>query len=176
VIAPTASQVRSWSKLGFAELGFADDTSLGRLVAVAVSTLRRITGIDLAAVEVWQEPEFQMAIQGLAEQLAFQAQPDQLETLSDWDLIQSFSAGPYSETRRSAEDAFKARMLNPWPWLNRLLWGLLSPDMFDYWTAFFSGTQAPAFAVTEMDWGAYEDVDGSSYSPWWDRPMWGSGA
>lgn len=174
--APTAAVVRAQSKLGFAELGYGDDVSLGRLVAAAIATLRRITGVSLDQVPEWQEPEFSLAIQGLTEQLAFQSQPENLETLADWDLIQSFSAGPYSETRRSPEEAFKARMLNPWPFLNRLLWGLLSPDMLDYWNAFFGGSTPPAFGVTEMDWGAFEDVDGSSYSLWWDQPMWGRGA
>jgi hypothetical protein len=88
----------------------------------------------------------------MSQQLAMQATPEYLETLSDFDHIQSFSAGPYSETRRSPGDAMKARMLNAWPWLSDLLWRMLTPDQYDYWISFFSGDNAPAFAVTEVDW------------------------
>lgn len=159
MIAPTATEVRGWSKLNFAELGFADDPSLGRLVAVATATLLKITGLKLADVPEEQKPLVEMAVQGLTEQLAYQAQESNLETLSDFDLIKSFSVGPYSETRRDAEDAAKARKLNAWPWLSDLLWGLLTPDQYDYWIAFFGGDAPPAFSVTEMDWSAYEGLD-----------------
>lgn len=172
MVAPTAAAVRMWSKLDLGALGYADDESFGRLVARAVAALSQITGINLATVPSWQEPLVEQAIQGLAEQLAFQAQPDMLETLADFDLIQSFSAGAYSETRRSAEDAMKARMLNAWPWLNNLLWGLLTDDRRDYWEDFFSTGNAPAFAVTEVDWSAYERERPFGY-PLPNEVMWG---
>lgn len=172
MIPPTAAEVREWSKLDFGTLDYGDDASLGVLVAQATAALILITGQNLASLDPALEPLAQQAIRGLTEQLAYQAQPDMIETLSDFDLIQSFNAGPYSETRRSAEDAIKARLLNAWPWLNALLWGLLTPDKYDYWTNFFGGTHAPAFAVSEMDWGAYQD-----FPPFGTAgPMWGSDA
>lgn len=166
MVAPTAAEIRSWSKLGFGELGYADDVSLGRLVARATAAFVRITGQTLETVQPADVPLVEQAIQGLTEQLAFQTQQDNLETLSDFDLIQSFSAGPYSETRRSPEAAMKARMLNAWPWLNELLWGLLTPDRYDYWVGHFGGGNAPAFGVTEVAW--------NDYAP--DAPMWGGDA
>jgi hypothetical protein len=169
---PSAAELRSWSKLGFGELGYADDADLQRLIVRAGAALRRLTGRDLAVdVPDYEEPLFQQALQGLTEQLAFQTQQENLETLSDFDLIQSFSAGPYSETRRSPKEAFEARMLNAWPWLNSLLWSILSPDMLDYWEAFFGGSTPPAWSVSEVDWGAYEDIPyygwGGGFPPPW---------
>lgn len=152
MVAPTAAEVREWSQLDFGGLGYSDDTTLGVLVTRATAMFCQQTGRVLSEVPVEYEPLVQQAIQGLTEQAAFRAQQDNLETLSDFDLISSFSAGPYNESRRSLDEMHKARMINAWPWLNRLLWDLLTPDKYDYWVFFFSAQNAPAFAVTEMDW------------------------
>lgn len=118
------------------------------------SLFKRITGLTFDAVSVDDEPSVLLALRGLAEMTAAQASPDYLDTLADFDLIQNFSAGPYSETRRSPEDAMKARRLAAWPWLSDLLWTLLTPDQYDYWVSFFSGEVLPASAVQEVDWSA----------------------
>lgn len=152
MVAPTVEEMREWSKLDFGALGYADDAALQVLVDRSVANFYNTTGRKLAKVPTELEPLVQQAIQGLTEQAAFRAQADNLETLSDFDLISTFSAGPYSETRRSPDEMMKARMINAWPWLNRLLWDLLTPEKYDYWTFFFSGQFAPAFAVTEMNW------------------------
>jgi hypothetical protein len=169
MIAPTFEQVQEWTELE--QLKSADEVKAQRLVARAGASLLQITGLAWETVPAGQEPLVQQAVQGLAEMLTYQTSAENLETLSDFDLIKSFSAGPYSETRRDAGDAMKARLLVAWPWLSDLLWGLLTPDRYDYWTAFFGGQNAPAFAVTEMDWGAFEDVD-SGLPPWRSR-VWG---
>lgn len=165
MVAPTAAQMKEWSQLDFASLGFETDVKLGRIIARAVAALQQITGLSLSTVEPGIEPLVEQAVQGLTEQLAYQAQPDIVETLSDFDLISSFSAGPYSETRRSPGEAFKARMLNAWPWLSDLLWTLLTPDKIDFWNAYFGGDVAPAFAVSEVDWGDYMLDDPPMFGP-----------
>lgn len=152
MVAPTAAEVRGWSKLDFDALGY-DDTQLQVLVDRSVANFANTTGRPVDSnIPTEIVPLVQQAIQGLTEQAAYRAQEDNLETLSDFDLISTFSAGPYSETRRSPDEMMKARMINAWPWLNRLLWDLLTPDKYDYWVFFFSGQLAPSFAVTEMNW------------------------
>jgi hypothetical protein len=160
MILPTALEVRSWSRLDFGSLNFSVDADLDRLIVRAEASFRRITGLRLTEVPGEDVPLVQQAIQGMTEQLAFQAQPEILETLSDFDLLSSFSAGAYSEQRRSPREMFEARMVNPWPWLNAALWGLMTPEREEYWTNFFTGGNAPAFAVSEVNWGG-SDVDSS---------------
>src|SRR4051812_42789835 len=122
-------------------------------VRAAKASFLNITGWTWETLPPGKEPLAEMSVRGLAEQVAIQTSPEIIETLADWDLIASFSAGQYSETRRSAEDAFKARELNPWPWLNQLLWGLLEPNKFDWWRTFFSGENPPAWGIQSVTWG-----------------------
>ena len=152
MVAPTASEVRGWSKVNFVALGYAANADLQVLVDRANANFFLTTGREFATLPTELVPLVQQSVQGLTEQSAYRAQEDNIETLSDFDLISSFGAGPYNETRRSPEEMMKARMINAWPWLNRLLWDLLTPEKYDYWTFFFSGEFAPAFAVTEMNW------------------------
>lgn len=163
MIAPTATDVQGWTNL--TDLKDADDTVAVRTVAVAGSLFQRITGLKFTDVQVDDEPVVQMVVQGLSELVFVQQSADTLDTLSDFDLIQSFSAGPYSETRRDPDAARKARLLVAWPWLSELLWGLLTPGQYDYWMEFFSDPteHTPAFAVTEVDWS------GTRLDPayWW---------
>lgn len=170
MIPPTAAEVQGWTTLD--ALKNADALTADRVVARANASFVRMTGQTWPGLPVALEPLAQQAAQGLAELTILQSSAENLETLADFDLIQSFSAGPYSETRRSPADAMKARMLVAWPWLNELLWGLLTDDKYDYWIAFFSGLNAPATAVTEMDWGAYRELP--SPPSYYDKPpIWG---
>jgi hypothetical protein len=150
--APTATDVQGWTELDL--LKNADAAKASRIVAVAEALFLRITGQTWDSIATADEPLVQQAVKGLSELTAYQDSPEYLETLSDFDLISSFSAGPYSESRRSPEDARKARMLVAWPWLSDLLWNLLTPDQYNYWTEFFLDTPPPAFEVTEVNWGA----------------------
>ena len=165
MVAPTAADVRGWTKLDLDELGYGDDSSLQVLVDRSVSNFTNITGQVLSALPDSLVPSAQEAIQGLVEQTVFRAQEDNLETLSDFDLISSFSAGGYSETRRSPDEMMKAKMINAWPWLNELLWQLLTPDKYDYWMAYFSGSFGPSFEVTPVNWGLGAAV-GEWDDPW----------
>lgn len=162
--APSATDVQGWTQLDL--LASADASRADRLVAIAISTFKRYTGVDLALVSADDEPVVQHAITGLAELLAYQASPDYMETLADFDLLQSFNAGNYSETRRSPKDARDARLLVAWPWLSDLLWGLMTPEKYDYWLSMF-GVMPPAFEVTEVDWSGESYLYGSYGSPPW---------
>lgn len=164
--APTTAEVIAATKLE--DLKAADAADQDRIVAVANGLLLQITGINLAQVPAWQEPLVLQAVKGLAESEWFDESEEQLETLADFHLIKSFSAGLYSETRRDAGDAIKAKMLHPWPWLNQLLWLLVGEgtDKYDYWWAFFGGQNAPASEVVEVDWSSGLDSGGLGPNPW----------
>lgn len=160
---PTVDEIKALSNVDFASLSYSDP-QITSLIAASASVLVSITGQTMAEMPPELEPLALQAIRGMTEQFAYQGSPEYLETLSDFDLIQSFSAGPYSETRRSAEDAMKARQLNAWPWLSDLLWAMLTDDKRDEWLAYFTGQNVPAFGVVEVEWGL---------SPWDDWP-WGA--
>lgn len=148
--APTADEIISWSKLPFTELGY-NDAGMERLVARAISDVQRWTGRTMADMPTELEEAAREAVQRSAELKALQEQEDVLETLADFDLIKNFSATGYSETRRDAGDAMKARMIVAWPLLNDLLWSLATDDRQDEWLEQWGATQ-PAFEVTEVDW------------------------
>lgn len=132
MIAPTSSDIRSWSKVGFAELGFpqADPDPLDGLVERSIAFIVNVAGVNLAEIDDTEDPIAnprlylaQQAVQMMVELNAFRAQGDAAETASDFDLLSSFDAGGYSEQRRPS--AF-ARTLTPWPALNQLLGELSS--------------------------------------------------
>lgn len=153
---PSAADIAAQSKLDFAEIGYAvaDATPAGlqTLVGQAESEFFRITGQPLVSVDPNLEPLVFEVIRGLAEQQALRNTPENLDTMSDFDTIASFTAGPYTETRRSPEDMYKGRMLAEWPWLSSALWSLLTDDRYDFYISFFSGQNVPAFATTEVWW------------------------
>jgi hypothetical protein len=166
VVAPTVEEIQSWTKLALLKEQTPEDAA--RTLKRALGLLKKFTGIDqafMAQVGAEDESEIERAIQGLAELLSVQESEERLETLADWDLIQSFSAGNYSETRRSPKDAKEAHMLVPWPELNTLLWGLMTDDARDYWFAFF-GVPVPAWDVQEVDWSRGPAFFSSDPSYW----------
>jgi hypothetical protein len=160
VDAPTAKDVREWSKLDFEELEFeappeGEDTPadpLERVVQRASAWLQFTVGrswasvlpaSDLALQEPGHEEETEeefldrqleadfvatampQALLMLVEFTVFQSQPEHAETAADFGMIQSFSAGNYSETRRSVNAHSYA--LHPWSALSDLLGELLTP-------------------------------------------------
>jgi hypothetical protein len=168
---PTATDIQAWTKQP--DLKAATPEEADRTVRRSVAAFKRFTGLDFSSVPDDLAPEVERAVQGLAELMTIQEGAEYVETLADFDLIQSFSAGNYSETRRSPEDAIKARRLVAWPWLNDLLWGLMTPDKHDEWLVFFDpDTVVPAMDVQEVGWAAerlpYRDslIEGAPYH-WW---------
>ena len=165
--APTAEEIAERSKVDFDTLGFGDEDDLQRLVDLAVSMVGRWTGqtwTDTGVYSDWPpgagtEPMAQHIVMQLVEYLAYRSQEDVVETLADFDLISSFTAGSYSETRRGGKDAQEASRAI----LGNLLWPLMSYDKQDEWTQMIGGINAPAFAVTEVDWSGMGEMGSLGY-------------
>lgn len=170
---PDAAYVVSASKLDFAEYGYTSNDGPGgiqELVDRAESSFWRITGQTIDEIDAKDAPLVRRVIQGMTEQIAMSSSADTLDTMADWDLIQSFSAGPYSETRRSPEDMLKAKMLNPVPWISDALWSMLTPAQYEHYWMFFSGANIPAWQATDTYWQDGQimaDLDGPSPGYWW---------
>lgn len=157
VITPTTSDLHSWSKVDFANLDDpVDDALLTILIARSVAYIGQVTGRDLPGMPTALETIAQETIQRRTEQLAFQYQEDAVDTGAD-ELISTFSAGSYSETKRDPQDfAGVPGMIPPvnrWPALNDLLWLLMTDDKRDEWRALLTDETVPSFEVTEVDWG-----------------------
>src|SRR5580765_3242459 len=150
---PDAAYVRAHSKVDFSDpdLGYpveSPDDLFQEVVDQAVSYIESVTArpyIGGAPIPVSYVPLMAQAVRMRTEQIVQESQATNVENVGDFDMISSFTAGAYSETRRGLADAneMKAGMLNPWPALNRLLWLLLGlapgevndavTNMFDYW-------------------------------------------
>ena len=156
-MAITAAQVRSWSKVDFGGLDYAAPTppaedTLQVLVDRAVEYVLDVTGLGSEdAVPSGLTLTYQEAVQRRTEQLAFKSQEDEAEAAGDFDLVKSFGAGSYNETRRDMGEVEKAKQINPWPLLNDLLWRLATDAAKDEWAERW-GVVTPAFAVSEVDW------------------------
>jgi hypothetical protein len=170
---PSAAAINEWSDLNFAEYGYGEEARLDRVIGVAVSFIELVTGQTLTALDPTLDPLMQDATMYATEDRVLAGQPDISETVADFNLISSFSAGPYSETRRSLTEMAEARMIVADPRLNALLWGLMTPDKRDEWNAWVesggSGENVyePAYEVVETDWRmpTYRPVP-DYYMPW----------
>lgn len=156
---PTAEDIRSWSKVPFARLGFAEGTPdpLDRLVSIALGLFFEITGRRLD--DTWPSADHdervaEHIVTRMTEILAYQAQKSYVSTLSDFQTLSGFSAGSYSETRRSLTELKQARMVVGDPALDALLWPIMTDEKYDFWLEWLTGTPRPAWGVTEVDWGA----------------------
>jgi hypothetical protein len=185
---PSVDDLKTWSRVDFGSLDapYTDDDLQVRLDR-ACDYLTAYTGRPMddtmppPLVNIAEE-----AIQLRVEQIVFQEQPDYVETGND-DLIQSFSAGNYSETRhepgrsRYAGATTGLPDLNPNGILNRDMWLLCTQTMQDYWRYIMQGTAAPAIETTEVDWGNYDGLYPYSYGvgafqgpPLLDPGTWGA--
>jgi hypothetical protein len=153
VIPPTTADIHAWSKVDWNELSV-DDVGLAELIARASVWVTAITfrPID-STMPVWMEPLARQAIQMRTEQIAYQEQPDYVETAAD-DVLSSFSAGGYSESRTDPSRRGESRSLTSWKALSDILWLLMTPDAVAYWTEILSGKMPPAMLVTPVAWGA----------------------
>jgi hypothetical protein len=161
---PTAVEVRAYPiRADWAALGYPTGTpdTLDKLLEWSAAWVQQVTGQLLGPTAPdplsWDgahnlRPLMEQAIALRALQVASQSQPDYLETLADFDLIQSFSAGSYSETRRDPTRRGEGKTINDWPPLNELLWTLMTPDQYAYWQAFLTGKPTPDWGVSEVDW------------------------
>lgn len=195
--APTPDEIFEKSKLKWRKLGYPSATDIEEQVAQALAYVSIVTGryFDPAstylplmanyleapvALNSTGEALYLLAKQAVrmrTEQIVMQEQAAYIDTITD-DAIQSFSAGPYSETRRDPTRRGEQKALNTWGGLNELLWLLMTGERYDYWVSNLTGTHTPDFVVEEVDWSligksfpfgsAYSAV--SSVPPWND--MW----
>lgn len=163
--APTSAEIRAWSQVPFAEKGYPaptgpDPDSLDLLTERSIEYVNDTTGRDVAEPPAEFKATLREAVQRRVEQLIYGGGEDAAETAGDFDTIKSFGAGSYDETRRDLGEADKAKVVNPWPLLNDLLWRAMTEDKKDDWREKWGAT-VPAFAVTEVDWEApdfYDDL------------------
>lgn len=153
---PTADDILSESQVDFGSLGFPDTGTLEPIFEAALSFLFAYTGRawdDAGEFEPEPlEPLALMATRQLTEMLAYRAQEDVPETIADFDVLQSFSAGSYSETRRDPRNAIGIGIAALMP-LQSVLWPLMTDEARDNWIMLTGGPTPPGMAVTEVDWG-----------------------
>lgn len=150
---PTAADIREWSKVDFDSLGYADDGDLQLVIDRAADYIEWMTGRAMDdTLPTQYERVMAQAVQYKTEDMAFIDQPENVETIGDFMLISSFSAGSYSETRRSLDELAKAKMIDADPRLNSLLFGCMTDDKRDFWQDWLNAVNSPAFEVTEVDW------------------------
>lgn len=177
---PTAVNVRAWSNRNFdwTDRGYPpgeDPDSLTTLVGWAISWIERVTGrkLDSTLTDAVLVGLAQQATLYRTQQLAYESQEDYQETATD-DVVASFTAGSYSETHVDPIKRSMVRTLNQNPSLARLLWGLMTDEMVEYWQDTLAGKVTPAMDVTEVDWagwmGPYEAVPGAWGGGWGGDP------
>lgn len=165
MVTPTATQIRGWSKVEWATLGYdvATPDPLDELIARAEAWIGSVTGRAMADVPVALEPTMRRAVQLHVEVQAFESQNDFAETAAD-NVVASFSAGSYSEQHVDPIKRAQARMLSQNPALASSLWELMTDEKRDEWQYLLTGIQAPGFAVSEVDYpgwyGPYEPAPG----------------
>jgi hypothetical protein len=162
----TAAQIRLISDLNFTRLGLTDDAKLQVFVDRAAGYIFSVTGLSYATAEsapLALGPDdsalvvslIQQAIQMRTEQIILQGRADYIESAAENDVIQSFSAGLYSESRRDPARASKTTSINSWPALNELLWMLMTPERYAWWYSYVTGEAPADFAVVAVDWNTY---------------------
>ena len=67
--------------------------------------------------------------------------------------VRSMSAGPLSVTWGAAEDAMKAKQLDPDPAIHEVLWALATDECRAAWLALWEGEVEPAAGVMAWEYG-----------------------
>ena len=179
---PTAADIRAYPfKFDWTAAGYpppaapGDPDGLDVAVAWAVGYVEQVTGQHTGPgipdpldtdTGVSLVPLMQQAIGLRTIQLVSQGAKDYLGTIADFDIIQSFSAGNYSESRKDAARRGEQKEINSWPPINELLWLLMTPDRYAYWLAWITNTPVPAWQVSEVDWTSGQIVAGTSPFDW----------
>ena len=180
---PTSAEVYEASFVTWRRLKITDSAQLDPQVVQAAAYLTMVTGryfsdfpppTSFPGMDIAVTPEliplFVEAHRMRVEQIISQQQPGYVDTVTD-DAIASMNVGSYSESRRDPTRRGESKALNLWTGLNDLLWGLMTDERYDHWTALLTGTHAPAFEVQEVDWALigktslWPTVLGSS---WWE--------
>jgi hypothetical protein len=124
-----ATSQAEWDELGYPVPLTGGADPLENLIPVAVAEFQAVTGIDLTAVAADDKriPLINKALRMFVEYDAASGQMEILETAADYNMVQSMSAGGYSETRRGIVQP-NPWVLHPWPALNGLLNGIINFD------------------------------------------------
>lgn len=176
---PTTADIRAWSSLDFPLLLYGEDAAgqarlqlqLDRAVMyVGWVTSRQYSDAQTDTFGL-VKTAMDQAVQMRTEQVVLGLAADTLETVGDIDLIQTFSAGQYSETRKDTDR--QKQSLNPWPMLDEILWMLLGlfpgetndrvAERYGYWLALLRGFNPPSWEVIETDWGRGMGLAGDWY-------------
>lgn len=207
--APTSQEIFDSSKVKWGPLGYSDAGQIDDLTEDSIGYVTWITGryfsdfVPVGNAENFDSAVYsaftpvplvgtphlirlaRRAVRMRVEQEAYQDQPGYIDTASD-DVIQSFTAGAYSETRRDTSTLRGGRqaqrlLLNSSPSLNDLLMQLMTDERRDYWNTVLGGGYLPAFMVEEVDWSLvgktpiYPSLAGDPASPlpsmgamWWE--------
>lgn len=132
---PTVETIRQQTDVGFAEYGYpppapGDPDRLQFILDESVSELQYLLAQKSVVLDPAAVPNPAMALlvrralRALVEYNVLAKQQTNVATASDFDMIQSQSIGPISESRRSI--SANANILHPWPTLNKLLLGIVS--------------------------------------------------
>jgi hypothetical protein len=170
---PTAVQMREWSLLNYDRLGYTDDPKLQRKVDQACAYVASVTGQDFAALvprpplqEAQLASLMEQCIQLRTEQIVLQSQPDHAESAASNEVVQSFGAGLYNESRRDPN--VERKRLNTWPQLDELLTGAMTPERFAEWEALVDNEVLPWWDVQEVNW--HTDALVAETGLKWDEP------
>jgi hypothetical protein len=169
----TATQVRAWSQVRFERFGLVEDTDLQEFVNRATGYVFIVTGQTYESMTddvfgMLVQSQLRQAIQMRTEQVVLQGKRGYVGSAAEKDVIQSFSAGGYSETRTTggfSRAGAAEKSINSWPALSELLWLLMTDERFAWWVAFTSGQSAPDFTIEEYDWRGLSTVL-AFFEPW----------
>lgn len=153
IVAPSAENLRDWTLVNLENYGFPDDDAgngkLQRLINQTCAWLERVSGWSLGTLPASYVAQAETLIEQIVIWNVFRKQPDAIESRNDYDLVQSFTAGDYSETHRGLH-AGDGR-IHADPDINNLLGLFLNPAK--------RGTLAPGVArPVEPDWNIGKDV------------------
>lgn len=198
--APTGDEIYNRARLKWNRLGISGGADLAEQVSEAVSYIQQVTGryfddqtpprfdgtttppLSYYGIVTASTPAPLSADPNLysnarravflrSVQIVLHDQAGYQQSVAE-DYIQSFSAGPYSESRHDPTRRGESRMINPWQELNDLLWLLLTEDRYSFWVSLLQNVHTPGFEVTEVDWGLIgKDVFLGSLAgraPWWN--------
>jgi hypothetical protein len=153
VMPPEAPEVRSESTIDFAAQGIDDRAYLGWM-REAVSLVQSLTGRALdASLPAALRPLALRAVRMKTEKVALLGAAKQRSSSITGGNLRSISAGPWSESYFGPGEAASAKVLDPDPALNEVLWALATDDMRDYWRELWGMAVRPAAAVQGFDWG-----------------------
>jgi hypothetical protein len=174
VLPPTPDDLRNWSTVRWERAGVPDDDMLQLRIDRAVGYVCFITGqsLDALFVPTWSaagsvEALMNQAIQLRTEQITMQGVRGHVASAGQNEVVSSFSAGSYSESRREPGHSKGQQYINTWPQLDELLWMLMTDDRRGDWMEAITGQTAPAFWVEEVEWGNVTTL--ATYFEPWDR-------